>query len=136
MHLITLRSSLTVVLFLSAVVSAAGQDAEESADAESFMVDQVVAELKASSHRYRKLLDRPSMSAGIYILPSGATDSQRPHERDEIYYVISGSGKLLVEGDTLVASPGVALFVAANADHRFIDIDTALELLVVFGGAD
>ncbi len=95
-----------------------------------------MAELKATSHRYRKILDRPSMSAGIYILSSGATDTQQPHKRDEIYYVISGSGKLLVQGDTLAALQGAVLFVAADADHRFIEIDNDLELLVVFGAAE
>lgn len=136
MRLLTLRYGLTAAFILSTAVSAAGQDAQESTAAESFVVEQVVSELKASSHRYTKLLDRPSMSAGVYILPSGAVDTQRPHERDEIYYVISGSGKLLVDSDTLVAAPGVALFVAAKADHRFVEIDDDLELLVVFGGAE
>ncbi|MBT8401559.1 MAG: cupin domain-containing protein [Rhodothermia bacterium] len=136
MRLLTLPASLTPILFLAIPLNASGQKAQETGVAESYVVEQVVSDLKATSHRYRKLLDRQSMSAGVYILPSGATDSQRPHDRDEIYYVISGTGKLVVESDTLAAVPGVALFVAANADHQFIEIGDALELLVVFGGKD
>jgi len=30
------------------------------------------------------------MSAGLYVLPVGATDPQRPHHEDEMYYVIRG----------------------------------------------
>ena len=102
----------------------------------AIMVDEVLADLKSSAHRYRQILDRPSMTAGIYVLPAGATDNQRPHDRDEIYYVLAGSGKLVVEADTFAAEPGMALFVAADASHRFIEIDEALDLLVVFGGKD
>ncbi len=36
----------------------------------------------------------PAMSAGIYVLPAGATDKQTPHQEDEIYYVVRGKAKM------------------------------------------
>ena len=68
----------------------------------------------------------------MYRLEVGATDEQTPHTEDEIYYVIAGKAKLWVEGEALDACRGDALFVPANADHRFIDIEEELELLVFF----
>ncbi len=127
-------AGLVTLLVVATASSAAAQEDPDQKTAESFSVEQVVTDLKASSHRYKGLLDRPSMRAGIYILASGVTDTQRPHQRDEVYYVISGSGKLVVEDDTLAAVAGAVLFVAAKANHRFVEIDEDLELLVVFGG--
>ena len=33
---------------------------------------------------YREFLRVPSMSAGLYVLPAGATDPQQPHHQDEM----------------------------------------------------
>lgn len=41
---------------------------------------------------YREFLRVPAMSAGLYVLAAGATDSQRPHHEDEMYYVVRGLG--------------------------------------------
>ena len=46
--------------------------------------------------------------------------------------MIAGKAKLWVEGVTLDAGRGDALLVPTNADHRFIDIEEELELLVFF----
>jgi len=50
-------------------------------------IDQQRAE---SGKQYREFLRVPAMSAGLYVLPAGGTDSQRPHHEDETYYVIRG----------------------------------------------
>jgi mannose-6-phosphate isomerase-like protein (cupin superfamily) len=39
---------------------------------------------------YLEFLRVPSLSAGIYVLDTGATDPQTPHHDDEVYYVASG----------------------------------------------
>ncbi len=42
---------------------------------------------------YREFLRVPEMSAGLYVLAAGATDSQRPHHEDEMYYVVRGKAR-------------------------------------------
>jgi mannose-6-phosphate isomerase-like protein (cupin superfamily) len=82
--------------------------------------------------RYYEFLRVPSMSMGLYRLPASSHDAQSPHQQDEVYYVISGKGKLRVEDKVHDALPGAVLFVAALDAHKFIDIEEDLELLVFF----
>ncbi len=98
-------------------------------------VDEARAELERSGERYRRILNSPSLSAGVYILEADAEDRQGPHNRDEVYYVLSGRALLVAGQDTLMARPGRALFVPAALPHRFIRIEEQLELLVFFGGS-
>lgn len=89
---------------------------------------------------YREFLRTDAMSAGVYALPAGAEDKQKPHSEDEIYYVLSGRAKFFSDGDgrprNIDVQPGLVIFVGANADHRFHDITEDLVLLVFFGPAE
>jgi len=90
----------------------------------------------ASDGPYLEFLRVPDMSAGLYVLEAGAMDRQLPHAEDEIYAVISGSGRLRVDGDDVAVEPGTIAFVAAGVEHRFRDIRDRLTILVVFGPAE
>jgi len=62
------------------------------------------------------------------------TDPQTPHDRDEVYVVVSGSG-VFVRGDEKVAfNPGDALFVAAHEVHRFESFTPDFAAWVMFYG--
>jgi mannose-6-phosphate isomerase-like protein (cupin superfamily) len=87
---------------------------------------------QAAGGPYQEFLRVASMSAGIYRLPAGATDGQRPHDEDEMYYVVRGRSKFVVDGSETQVGPGSILFVAAGAEHRFFEITEDLELLVFF----
>ena len=68
-----------------------------------------------------------------WYAPKG-TDPQVPHDRDELYIVVSGSGSF-VRGDERVAfGPSDALFVAAHEVHRFEDFTPDFATWVVFYG--
>ncbi|MGA8272882.1 MAG: cupin domain-containing protein [Candidatus Sulfotelmatobacter sp.] len=85
---------------------------------------------------YREFLRVPSMSAGVYLLPAGAIDEQKPHHEDEIYYVIRGRGRFTVGAGVQEVSAGSFIFVAAEVEHRFHDITEELALLVFFAPAE
>ena len=85
---------------------------------------------------YREFLRVPSMSAGLYVLPAGATDPQRPHHEDEMYYVVRGRGHFRAGDDDREVSAGSVIFVAAEVEHRFHDITEELEILVFFAPAE
>jgi quercetin dioxygenase-like cupin family protein len=103
---------------------------------ETFDLAKLLEQAGEHDGRYLEFLRKPSMSLGIYTLPAGATDGQSPHKQDEVYYVVSGKGKLRVENETQPAVPGAILFVAANAKHKFIEIEEELTLLVFFAPAE
>lgn len=90
----------------------------------------------ASDSAYHEFLRVPAMSAGLYVLPAGGTDPQQPHAEDEMYVVCQGSGKFICDGETVAVSAGTVLYVPAEADHRFFDIESDLHILVFFAPAE
>lgn len=86
----------------------------------------------ASGRPYREFLRVPVMSAGLYVLPVGSTDHQKPHREDEIYYVISGRARFQAGPEDEEVSGGSVIFVAAEVGHRFYDISEELSVLVFF----
>ncbi|MGA8620236.1 MAG: cupin domain-containing protein [Candidatus Sulfotelmatobacter sp.] len=85
---------------------------------------------------YREFLRVPAMSAGLYVLPAGGTDRQKPHREDEIYYVLRGRARFQAGVEDREISAGSVIFVAAEVGHRFYDIEEELALLVVFAPAE
>jgi quercetin dioxygenase-like cupin family protein len=85
---------------------------------------------------WREFLRVPDLSAGLYHLKAGAADSQTPHGEDEVYYCLSGRGRLRVGATRHEVVPGGLLFVPARAEHRFEEITEDLTLLVIFGPAE
>ncbi len=85
---------------------------------------------------YREFLRVPAMSAGLYVLPAGATDLQRPHHEDEMYYIVRGRARFRAGDEDREISAGSVLFVAAEVEHRFHDIAEELAVLVFFAPAE
>src|SRR4051812_28440642 len=54
----------------------------------------------------------------VFFAPRGL-DHQSAHEEDEFYFIISGGGDLVIEGERQAFAPGDAFFVAARVEHRF-----------------
>ena len=103
---------------------------------DAFELDDVRRELAASGRLYHEFIRTHDLSAGLYVLPAGATDPQGPHTEDEVYHVISGRGRIRVGGEDREVRPGSVVFVGADVEHRFFDIEEELVSLVFFGPAE
>ena len=90
----------------------------------------------AAGKLYHEFLRVPSMSAGLYVLAAGATDSQQPHQQDEMYYIVRGSARFKAGAEDREVSAGSVIFVAAGADHWFYEIREELAALVFFAPAE
>lgn len=99
---------------------------------EAFEYDEILAGQRAGEDPYVQFLNRGSMSLGLYVLPAGTEDTQTPHLEDEIYYVVSGRGDILVDTERRPVKPGSIVFVEKHVDHRFVDITEDLSILVYF----
>lgn len=77
-----------------------------------------------------------SLSMGLYVIPVGGKDPQTPHTEDEIYYVVSGRGKIQIKDETRSIQSGSILFVAANDEHLFHSVEEELSLIVFFAPAE
>jgi quercetin dioxygenase-like cupin family protein len=96
-----------------------------------------VSESRAASGRlYHEFLRVPALSAGLYVLPAGGADPQRPHTEDEVYVVLRGRAMFSLCGVDRAIGTGDTIYVAAGAEHRFHTIDEDLELIVVFAPAE
>jgi mannose-6-phosphate isomerase-like protein (cupin superfamily) len=80
---------------------------------------------------YEIVHSSPGLEIGVYVLVAPEPDRQQPHEDDEIYIVLEGSGVLDVQGEKVELREGHALFVPAGAEHRFSGYEH-LSLLVIF----
>lgn len=68
-----------------------------------------------------------------HYAPKG-TDPQTPHDRDEFYFVISGTGTYERAGEKVPFGPGDMLFAAAGEDHRFSNFSDDFATWVLFYG--
>jgi len=96
-----------------------------------FAVDAVKERLLAAGGGYEVVHRSPGLELGVYVLVAPEPDRQQPHEEDEVYVVLEGSGTLEVEGQRVELREGGAAFVPAGADHRFVGYEE-LSVLVVF----
>lgn len=97
---------------------------------------EIQQQLTQSGTRYREFLRVPAMSAGLYVLPVGATDLQRPHHEDELYYVLRGRARFTAGAEDREVSAGSMMFVAAEVDHHFHEVKEELAVLVFFAPAE
>jgi mannose-6-phosphate isomerase-like protein (cupin superfamily) len=96
----------------------------------------ISAERAQAGKLYQEFLRVPMLSVGVYVLPAGATDTQKPHREDEVYYVVRGRARMSVGSEETVVKAGSVIFVGAEAEHRFFDISEELEVLVFFAPAE
>jgi hypothetical protein len=81
---------------------------------------------------WRVLFRRGDLEFGIYA-PRGR-DEQQPHDRDELYAVISGSGWFRNGARRHPFGPGDLLFVPAGTEHGFEEFDDDFATWAVFFG--
>lgn len=96
--------------------------------------ERALAALAASGREFIGLFRHGTLEVEIYR-PRGV-DNQRPHTRDEVYVVISGTGTFQSGGERRAFGPGEVLFVPAGVDHRFEGFSTDFATWVFFYGPE
>ena len=99
----------------------------------TFKLDDLCKKVAGTEPRFMEFLRGENLSSAIYRLPAGAKDMQAPHMEDEIYVVLEGKARLLIDGVEQQVGAGMVLFVGATTEHSFFDIVEDLTLLAVFG---
>jgi mannose-6-phosphate isomerase-like protein (cupin superfamily) len=99
----------------------------------SFDLAELVAKSEQRGSPYLEFLRVPQLSCGIYRLVQSGRDNQSAHDEDEVYFVLKGRGRITVDGQATAIQPGSILYVPADTEHVFSDIEEDLSLLVFFG---
>ena len=103
---------------------------------QAFDLAQLIEQHAHANKLYLEFLKVPDLSMGLYILPAGGSDPQSPHTEDEVYYVVSGRGRIMVGAEDRLVMGGSAVYVARGVEHKFHAIDEDLTLLVFFAPAE
>jgi mannose-6-phosphate isomerase-like protein (cupin superfamily) len=98
---------------------------------EAIEVEAARRRLEAGDGGYEIVHASPGLELGVYVLVAPEPDRQQPHEDDEVYVVLDGTGVLMIEGKPVPVRPGQAVFVPTGADHQFTAYE-GLSLLVIF----
>lgn len=131
--LAAVRSLPTAMLSLCLGISSAMTAHAQGQPAwEAHRLADLIEQREASGRNYLSFVDRASFSIGLYDLSASSVDRQSPHQRDEVYYVVSGRAAIEVEDDVFAIEPGSIVYVEAEADHRFVEIVEDICTLVVF----
>jgi len=99
----------------------------------SAMLEEQLAKLPGpSGERFATAFTHGTLRMLIYA-PRGS-DPQQPHEQDEVYVVMRGSGNFVLGTQRQRFGSGDVLFAPAKSAHRFEDFTDDLTLWVVFYG--
>jgi mannose-6-phosphate isomerase-like protein (cupin superfamily) len=101
-----------------------------------FHIDDLSRQRVEENKLYLEFLRVPAMSAGVYVLPKGGADPQKPHREDEMYYVVRGRAQMQIGSEHAAVRAGSVIFVESEQEHRFYDIQEELEVLVFFAPAE
>ncbi len=89
-------------------------------------------DLNASGTEFAEFFKHGSLVVELY--KPAKVDKQTPHTRDEVYIVVTGSGRFYNEGVYADFVQGDFLFAKAGAIHRFEDFTDDFMTWVLFYG--
>jgi mannose-6-phosphate isomerase-like protein (cupin superfamily) len=90
--------------------------------------------LESTFFPFVEILKHGSMLVEFYR--PDKVDLQQPHTRDELYFILKGTGQFSKNGEKVDFQPGDVLFVEAGAEHRFENFSDDFETWVVFWGPE
>jgi mannose-6-phosphate isomerase-like protein (cupin superfamily) len=101
-----------------------------------FEIRDLQQQREESGRRYLEFLREPAMSAGVYVLPAEGADPQKPHQEDELYFVLRGRARMRAGSEDRRVTANSVIFVPAEMEHHFYDISEELVVLVFFAPAE
>lgn len=99
---------------------------------ERLTIGKAVQAFQQQSRPYVELFEHGSLTIEYY--QPDKQDLQSPHDRDEVYVVISGHGKFQRGDEEQPFEAGEVLFVPAFMEHRFTQFSEDFATWVIFYG--
>ena len=112
-----------------------GRSGSEGAGSARVDLESALSRLPGSAgERFATVFERGDVEVEIYS-PQWR-DLQTPHSRDELYFVVRGTGVFFDGEERKPFAPGEFLFVAAGRPHRFEEFSEDFAVWVVFFGPE
>lgn len=99
-----------------------------------FTVQAALHQVSTSDKPFVELFQHGTLSLEIY--KPIEKDMQQPHDRDEVYVVISGTGTFINGNIETPFQAGDFLFVPAGVEHRFENFTDDFATWVIFYGPE
>lgn len=99
--------------------------------AQWFTLDDKLGEIGDDEY-FNDFLRIRHLDAGVLRLRPGEEDTQTPHDSDELYYVVQGSGYLEAGNERKAVKKGSVVFVPAKMPHHFYGNKELLVVLYMF----
>lgn len=95
-----------------------------------FEIDTFLSNIPKSQY-FIDIINTSTMEVGIINLKKEQEDTQQPHISDEIYYVISGSGTIEMDGIKKEVNPGKIIYIPKRIRHSFHANSNELVILYI-----
>ena len=82
--------------------------------------------------------DTCGLTVGVAEVPVGAPRPARGHmhEQAEVYFFLSGTGEVVIEGESTPVAAGDAVFIHGNVEHMSVNTGTEPLRLLYFFATD
>jgi mannose-6-phosphate isomerase-like protein (cupin superfamily) len=94
--------------------------------------DTALEKLNSTGNLFSEMFSHGTLSLEVY--KPVETDNQKPHDRDEVYIIISGKGEFLCGDQIVPFEMNDFLFVPAGVEHRFLNFSDDFATWVIFYG--
>ncbi|WP_435347223.1 cupin domain-containing protein [Haloarchaeobius sp. HRN-SO-5] len=99
-------------------------------------LDELRERVTETDDRFVELRREETFSMRFYRVTDGTEGPHRPIGGDGVYSVVSGQARFRRGDETHQVEAGDVLHVERGDDHRFVDVETPLEALVVVSPPD
>lgn len=101
-----------------------------------FNINEYVEKIQKNDFYFHTFINKENLAAGVLVLQPGESDTQEPHESDELYFILKGDGFLKIKDIDYAISENKAYYVGKNTEHFFHGNSKELVVLYFFGGPD
>ena len=95
---------------------------------------ELADQLRQEDRSYVELLSEESMRVELARYPN--PEPKTPHKEDELYVILSGSGRVHVGSETYDVDEGDVVYVEQGVEHDFFDIEDEITAVIVFAGSE
>ena len=120
--------AIITLTFVMAIILAEAQ----STAVEHLSLDDAVKKMQENNKAFAVAMTHGTMRTLVYSPTE--KDDQNPHEQDEVYIIVSGSGVFQNGNEKYSFKPNDVIFVPAKREHRFIEFTEDFKTWVIFYG--
>lgn len=96
-------------------------------------ITDVIGDLEPNDLQHEEVLTAGPLTVEVGKYPADSAVPKNSHNEEELYYVLSGSGKLRVGDDTHEIAAGDLVHVEPELEHDFFHITEEITVLIVLG---